>query len=336
MLHLQSICWWYLYPLVIQRKNAKKKIIAFAIGCWWWIWEQALSAFSFFCLLRAQVNFPEFVNLKSFKICGGSSQKFTIFGYLTGCAKHGQKLKTNVKLLSYVLVFPLFTLKSCQNNNFLGDSSFLPQNITNTDTLCFVKHLDDHDQHLSKTSKLWCTGSLLMFYDLFLSKKLWFQLKTGIAERERLTRIVNFHWIFLIHNFWRGIWFTSILYSFCFSFCCAPCITDISFTTKQKAKNAQFSFGFEFWLKRKKEKKYGWQKSCSEISDVKNDRERYCHFGAVRAPRWLITANFFLYYTFTFYHFTGDNFHFSSLSISLVLPLTTFTFNSIFLLFYQW
>ena len=82
------------------------------------------------------------------------------------------------------------------------------------------------------------------------------------------------------------------------------------------------NFGWKEKLKR-----YGWQKSCSEISDVKNDRERYCHFGALRAPRWLITANFILYYTFTFYHFTGDNFHFSSLSISLILPLTTFTFH---------
>ena len=52
---------------------------------------------------------------------------------------------------------------------------------------------------------------------------------------------------------------------------------------------------------------------------MKNDWERYCHFGAVRAPRWLITANFFFYYTFTFHHFAGDNFHFSSLSILIIL-----------------
>ena len=141
-----------------------------------------------------------------------------------------------------------------------------------------------------------------------------------IFFQNRLGSVLEFLVGNLIHLHLQQFLFLILL-------CRAQCITDISLQRNKKPiMPCFFQSIFYFWLKRKIQE-YGCESFGSEMFDVKNDQERYCHFGAlVRAPQQLITANFF-FYTFTFYHFALNSFHFSSLSLSIILPEATFTFH---------
>ena len=170
---------------------------------------------------------------------------------------------------------------------------------------------------LEGPQKLWWQGILLMFYRLFLSK---------ISKKDRNVSeyLAIFRWEsdsqFLAAN---------LIDLHLLSLSPLHHASLISPYNETKAHHALFFIWFSA------SKKYGCKKSGSDIFDVKNDQERYCHFGAVRAPRWLITANFFLY-TFTFYHFACDNFHFSPVSFSYCPSMTIFTCHCVLSLFIIW
>ena len=197
-----------------------------------------------------------------------------------------------------------FNHKTYQNKNVIWD------------TLCF-DHIKDLSRSFVGPQKLWWQGILLMFYRLFLSK---------ISKKDRNVSeyLAIFRWDsdsqFLAANLIDlHLLSLSLLHH----------ASLISPYNETKAHHALFFIWFSA------SKKYGCKKSGSDIFDVKNDQERYCHFGAVRAPRWLITANFFLY-TFTFYHFACDNFHFSPVSFSYCPSMTIFTCHCVLSLFIIW